>query len=178
MAEEAREDPGYLLEGYDGRWRARLLESGEWVDGVMEAVVEPEEEEPLRLSEIEMRRVQKYRQVKMRIEFASFFEEEAIQERAGERPIFPNVVLAVEDEAAMIVSYQVFERVDYGRQLQEALFHMLSNLTYLPAEICVDSERVALKIVALTKKLGIRLMLVDRLMNVEEALKNIGQFGR
>ncbi|MGB8000664.1 MAG: plasmid pRiA4b ORF-3 family protein [Anaerobacillus sp.] len=175
VAEKAREKQDYLLEGYDGRWRARLQESGEWVDAVMEAVVESDEEEPLRLSEIEMRRVQKYRQVKKRIELASFFEEEAIQERPGERPIFPNVVLAVEDEAAMVVYYQVFERVDYGRQLQEALFRMLSDLTYLPAEICVDSERVALKIVALTSKLGIRLSLVDRLLNVEEVRVNIGR---
>lgn len=168
VVEETEKNDAYLLEGYDGRWRARLLESGQWVNGVMNAVIQPEEEEAVLISEIEMRRIQKYRQVKMRLEFASYFEEEAIQERDGERPFFPNVVLGVEDEGAMIVYYQVFERVDYGKQLQAALVEMLNKLGFLPAEICVDSERIALKISALTTKLGIRLVRVNRLLNVEE----------
>lgn len=174
VAKETNKDEGYLLDGYDGRWRARLFD-GEWIDGVKEAVVEPEEEEPLRISEIALKRVQKYRQVKMRLEFASFFEEEALQERDGVRPFFPNVVLGVEDERGLVVYYQMFERKDYGKQLQEALVDLLDKLTYLPAEIYVDSERVALKLVALTSKIGLKLVVVDRLINVEEARREIGR---
>ncbi|WP_347548594.1 plasmid pRiA4b ORF-3 family protein [Pseudalkalibacillus hwajinpoensis] len=174
VAEKARKDPDYLLEGYDGSWTSRFCEKGKWTTGVMEAAVEPDVEEPLHTSEIELRRVQKYRQVKMRVEFASFFEDEAVQERVGDRPFFPNVVLGVEDEGALIIYYKVFERTDYGSQLQASLVELLDKLTFLPTEVSVDSERVALKIHALTSKLGIRVSLVDQLLNVEEARRNIG----
>ncbi|MCJ7840157.1 plasmid pRiA4b ORF-3 family protein [Lederbergia sp. NSJ-179] len=96
------------------------------------------EEYPLYISELDVKRISKYKKDKSVVEFDCFPVNMPVQEKAGDRPYFPNLTVAIDQESGMVLFQEMQSGQNSAEQCQLAFVKFLQNRHTIPTEIWVS----------------------------------------
>jgi len=135
---------------------------------------------PLEKPEIEVPEINETRLAKINERFKErlgiwevgfFHSPQGVQEK-NERPYYPYVVLWVEYSSGYILNLRLTGpptgTLSELSVIPEQLMEIIENIEFLPQEILVDKEETFKLLEPITRKLGIKLSYVERLMVFEE----------
>lgn len=179
-----QEDPGLFDPPQEGLWFVRVPEETEkglsWRDAWLEpAPVEREEFAAEPVDELRLARLRKAAPLKRTVwEMDFFLSPDAVQEKRGERPYYPYLLMSVDHGSGLILGTDVLSPETYRPEFAERFLRLAERLTWLPAEIWVKKEEALDLLEPITSRLGIRLYLVDELEAMEEVRAALGRFMR
>ncbi|GIN58396.1 hypothetical protein J8TS2_27150 [Lederbergia ruris] len=150
LVEDIKEQKFSLDETGQGAWLARTPKenaNGE-IDWVTEYVtssifnwdVTSDEGHPSYLSELDVKRLSKYKQDQGSVEFDFFPVNMPIQELEGERPYFPNLSVAIDQESGMVLFQEMQAGGNRVEQCQRAFLKFLQNRNTVPNKILVSES--------------------------------------
>ena len=90
-------------------------------------------------------------------ELSTFYLHTPIQEKRGERPYFPAVVLVVDRDSSFILSPDVLGAGTSATERQDVLVRLLEAVDVLPVEVVVDSTSTAHLVESVTSSTGVKL---------------------
>ncbi len=94
-------------------------------------------------------------------EWDSFNMRTPIQERKGERPYYPTMILVVDGRSGLVLSGEILGARPSATEKRDTLLALLERVDALPREIVVDSMRSAQLVEPIAEGLGIGLSLGD-----------------
>ncbi|MFZ3576833.1 DUF7309 domain-containing protein [Virgibacillus sp. DJP39] len=125
-------------------------------------------EVPLEVSEFDLKRAKKIKQVyQVAVEFSVFHVDMPVQEDPGERPMFPLMIVAADHEKGFIF-YQdlVSNNKDYGT-IQAHLLKAFQGIEGIPELILMDTSTAAI-MQSVTEKMGLNVEIQEKLEAIEE----------
>lgn len=176
------DDPQALRPPAAGRYLVRVAEKGEgglqWRDEWLAPDPLPTRA-PLEvpLDEIRLARVrQNAVQREATWEIDCVCSPEGVQEDAGERPYYPQVMLFVDHFSAMILHVHLAHPEGYLAVLLDHFLGVMEKTRLVPGTILVRDPAIRQVFEPVIAKLGLRSRLVERLPQLDEALENLFQF--
>src|SRR5699024_493260 len=121
-------------------------ENGELVFDNQFAGQEEEENEveesdvPLTVSELELKRIEKFKTMPTAIEFSMDYVDMPVQEHPDERPVFPLLVLAVERTQRLAVYQDLVSSTPRPAVMQEAFLQMIQSMDGVPEKIIINEK--------------------------------------
>lgn len=121
-------------------------ENGELVFDNQFAGLEEEENEveesdvPLTVSELELKRIEKFKTMPTAIEFSMDYVDMPVQEHPDERPVFPLLVLAVERTQGLAVYQDLVSSTPGSAVMQEAFLKMIQSMGGVPEKIIINEK--------------------------------------
>jgi len=93
-----------------------------------------------------------------------------------ERPYYPYTLLIADHHSYLILTHHLAKPSEYIYEFTERFLRFIENIRSLPGDILVRKEEAFRLLEPITSKLGINLILVDRLPAVEEAKDGLFRF--
>ncbi|GIN70776.1 hypothetical protein J14TS2_12510 [Bacillus sp. J14TS2] len=184
LVEGIKEQPPHLEETAQGAWLARIPKENsqgeiQWTSGYVTSSIfnwdaTSEEEYPSYLSELEVKRLSKYKQDQGTVEFDFFPVNMPIQEQEGERPYFPNLCVAIDQESGMVLFQEMQAGGDMVEQCQRAFLKFLQNRDTVPSKIFV-SETIYEMLLPLKFRYASNLIESEELSSVDEFKRMLEQ---
>jgi hypothetical protein len=152
----------------------------EWQEDLVRVESPPAPEFEPDLNEFLLERVAGFATVRATLEVGLRAGPGAVQERQGQRPFFPWVMLVVDPNGGRVVGHDVLSPVPTMDAVYcgaaGVLLDILSEQQARPQEIRVRNERVAVLFRGLCRRLGIRLTVRPHLPQLEQALESMVRF--
>lgn len=153
---------------------------GEWRESMVKIERPPPPDIVPEVNEFLLQRAARFPTVENTLEVDLRPTPEPVQERKGQRPYFPWIMLVVESSQGVIVGHELLVPVPtldavYSRAAG-ALLDVLAGQEIRPAEVFVRSERVAALFQAVCEKLGTRLTVRPSLPRAEDAFTSLLRF--
>ncbi|MFQ6083905.1 MAG: hypothetical protein ACE5WD_11205 [Candidatus Aminicenantia bacterium] len=104
-----------------------------------------------------------------------FYFPQAVKEKE-ERPYYPYVILWVDRYSGRILNFHLAESTEGVSELPEQFMKLVENIKSLPQEILVKKEEIFKLLEPITRRLGIKLRNVERLIALEEAQTTMFEF--
>jgi hypothetical protein len=131
------------------------------------------------VDELRLARLRKEAPLKRTVwEMDFFLSPGAVQEKRGERPYYPYLLMSVDHGSGFILGTDMLSPETYRPEFAEGFLRLAERLKWLPAEIWVKKEEAFDLLEPITSRLGIRLYLVDELEAMEEVRAALGRFMR
>jgi hypothetical protein len=134
-----------------------------WRDAWLEpAPLEREEVAAQPVDERRLARLRKAAPLKRTVwEMDFFLSPGAVQEKRGERPYYPYLLMSVDHGSGFILGTDMLSPETYQPEFAERFLRLAERLKWLPAEIWIKKEEAFDLLEPVTSRLGIRLYLVD-----------------
>ncbi|MBO0992223.1 plasmid pRiA4b ORF-3 family protein [Bacillus sp. SD088] len=184
LVEDIKKQHPRLEETAQGAWLARIPKensqgeirwTSEYVtSSIFNWDVTSEEEYPSYLSELEIKRLSKYKQDQGTVEFDFFPVNMPIQEQEGERPYFPNLSVAIDQDSGMVLFQEMQAGGNRVQQCQQAFLKFLQNRNAVPNKIFV-SETIYEMLLPLKFLYASNLIESEELSSVEEFKRMLEQ---
>jgi len=177
-----REGPALFDPPREGLWFVRVPEETEkglsWRDAWLEPAPLEEEELPTApLDELRLARLGEAAPLKKAIwELDFFLSPTPVQEKKGERPYYPYMLMTVDHGSGFIFGTDLLSPGTYRAEFPERFLALAERLKGLPAEIWVEKEEAYELLEPITSRLGVRLHLVDWLEALGEARDSLWEF--
>jgi hypothetical protein len=104
-----------------------------------------------------------------------FYSPEAVKEKE-ERPYYPYVILWADHHSGLILHFHLAGSTKGLSKIPEQFMKLAEKIKSLPQEILVKKEETFKLLVPITRRLGIKLRDVERLMALEEAQTSMFKF--
>jgi hypothetical protein len=177
-----REDPGLFDPAEEELWFVRVPENTAkgimWKDAWLEP--DPLEEEYLPdvpIDEFRLARLRKEAQVlDATWEMDYFLSPSAVQEKRGERPYYPYMTMTVDRASGFVFGTEMASSETYLEQFPLRFLWLVERHKLLPAELWVAREDAYDLLEPLTSRLGVELLLVDKLESLNRARISLGRF--
>ncbi|HID87642.1 MAG TPA: hypothetical protein EYP55_09750 [Anaerolineae bacterium] len=176
------EDPALFDPPNGDLWFVRVPEETEeglsWRDAWLKPAPLAEKELPtVPIDELRLARLRKAAQLMQAAwEMDVFLSPTPVQDKRGERPYYPYVLMSVDHASGFIFGTDLVSPETYLAELPERFLALAERLNMLPAEIWVQKEEALELLEPITSRLGIELYLVDWLESLENARSAMWEF--
>jgi hypothetical protein len=93
----------------------------------------------------------------------------------GERPYFPYAIMLIDRDSGFILDMHLARKVVYKKEFLEKFLSCIEKMTILPLEILVRKEEVVNLLEPYTSRLNIKLSVVKRLENIDNARREMAK---
>jgi hypothetical protein len=91
----------------------------------------------------------------------------------GERPYFPYAIMLIDRDSGFILDMHLARKVVYKKEFLEKFLSCIEKMSILPLEILVRKEEVVNLLEPYTSRLNIKLSVVKRLENIDNARREM-----
>jgi hypothetical protein len=91
----------------------------------------------------------------------------------GERPYFPYAIMLIDRDSGFILDMHLARKVVYKKEFLEKFLSCIEKMSILPLEILVRKEEVVNLIEPCSSRLNIKLSVVKRLENIDNARREM-----
>ena len=106
----------------------------------------------------------------------SFYAPQVVREHKSQRPYYPYMIFWVEADRGLVLSFHMIGADDPRAEFVEHFLDFVEGLGFLPEEIRLRSEELALLFLPVAFRLGIRLKRVEQLPALEPARDGLYAF--
>ncbi len=177
-----KEDPTLFDPPKEDLWFVRVPEETAqglvWKDAWLEpASREVEEVSEVAVDEVRLARIKKTIPIRRAAwEVDIFPAPTPAQDERGERPYFPNMLMVVDHGSGLILGTDLFHPEEPMVHFVERLLALGERYNWLPAQIGVKRLKLFYLLEPVISRLGIELLLLDRLEALDEARAAMGRF--
>ncbi len=94
----------------------------------------------------------------------------------GERPYFPYAIMLIDRDSGFILDMHLARKAGYKKEFLEKFLSCIEKMSILPLEILVRKEELVNLLEPYTSRLNIKLSVVKRLENIDNARRELGKY--